>query len=140
MAGGGTFRASRGKGSRGAKSRSLQIRTSPMPSSPTILLQPQCPLSSGTTPQLVSRTPLESATECKKDSGSVIPSDWTEYCPDNFDQEDWEDILKSWMKPEWQKRSKVGSENRKKVPGVEAGTSSYVRHTGGSKTLGYIVR
>ncbi|GKB89894.1 hypothetical protein Tco_0962166 [Tanacetum coccineum] len=27
------------------------------------------------------------------------------------------------MKPEWQKRSKVGSKNRKKVPGVEAGTS-----------------
>ncbi|GJS19788.1 hypothetical protein Tco_0448420 [Tanacetum coccineum] len=63
MAGGGTFRASRGKGSRGAKSRSLQTRTSPTSSSsPTILLQPQCPLSSGTTPQLVSRTPHEPAT------------------------------------------------------------------------------
>ncbi|GKA56190.1 hypothetical protein Tco_0755262 [Tanacetum coccineum] len=70
--------------------------------------------------------------KCKKESGSVIPSDWTEYCPYNIDQEDWEDILKSWMKPKWQKRSKVGYENRKKVPGVEAGTSSYVRHTGGS--------
>nr|GEY23567.1 putative transposase, Ptta/En/Spm, plant [Tanacetum cinerariifolium] len=70
--------------------------------------------------------------KCKEGSGIVIPSDWTEYCPDDIDQEDWEDILKSWMKPEWQKRSKVGSENRKRVPGVEAGTSSYVRHTGGS--------
>ena len=63
MAGGGTFRATRGKGSRGAKSRSLQTRTTPTPSSPpTTLLQPQCPLPSGTTPQLVSRTPHESAT------------------------------------------------------------------------------
>ena len=44
--------------------------------------------------------------------------------------------MKSWMKPEWQKRSKVGAENRKKVPGVEAGTSSYVRHTGGSANFG----
>ncbi|PWA35411.1 peptidase S8, subtilisin-related protein [Artemisia annua] len=58
MAGGGTFRASRGKSSCGAKSRSLQTRTPPTPSSPpTILLQPQCPMPSGTTPQLVSRTP-----------------------------------------------------------------------------------
>nr|GEU58496.1 hypothetical protein [Tanacetum cinerariifolium] len=63
MAGGGTFRGSRGKGSRRTKSRSLQTRTSPMPtSSPAILLQPQCPLSSETTPQLVSKTPHEPAT------------------------------------------------------------------------------
>nr|GEY06399.1 hypothetical protein [Tanacetum cinerariifolium] len=34
-------------------------------SSPTILLQPQCPLSSGTTPQLVSETPHEPATIVK---------------------------------------------------------------------------
>ncbi|GJT28189.1 putative transposase-like protein [Tanacetum coccineum] len=32
--------------------------------------------------------------------------------------------------------SKVGAENRKKVPGVEAGTSSYVRHTRGSTNFG----
>ncbi|GKE15444.1 hypothetical protein Tco_1423021, partial [Tanacetum coccineum] len=63
MAKGGTFRASRGKGSHRAKSHSLQTCTSPKPSSaPTILLQPQCPLSSGTTPRIVSRTPLESST------------------------------------------------------------------------------
>ncbi|PWA45400.1 hypothetical protein CTI12_AA493350 [Artemisia annua] len=40
------------------------------------------------------------------------------------------------MKPEWQKRSKVGDENRMNVLGVEVGTSSYVRHTGGSINVG----
>ncbi|GJX79795.1 zinc finger, CCHC-type containing protein [Tanacetum coccineum] len=49
----------------------------------------------------------------------INPSN-SELDPDNIDQEDWEDILKSWMKPEWQKRSKVGVKNRKKVLGVEA--------------------
>ena len=67
MAGGGTFRATRGKDSRGAKSRPLHTRTSQTPSSlPTILLQPQCHVSSGTnasiSPQIVSQTPHESAT------------------------------------------------------------------------------
>nr|GEW66912.1 hypothetical protein [Tanacetum cinerariifolium] len=33
-------------------------------------------------------------------------------------------------------RASTGSENRKRVPGVEAGTSSYVRHTGGSTNFG----
>ena len=74
--------------------------------------------------------------KCKKELGSVIPTDSSKCCPDNIDQEDWEDILKSWMKPEWKKRLKVGAENKKNVPGVEAGTSSYVRHTGGSINFG----
>nr|GEY67503.1 GRAS protein [Tanacetum cinerariifolium] len=48
---------------------------------------------------------------------------------------DWDGILESWMKPKWMRRSKVGDENRKKVPEDVEGTSSYVRHTDGSKSF-----
>ncbi|GJT06534.1 hypothetical protein Tco_0840996, partial [Tanacetum coccineum] len=41
----------------------------------------------------------------------------------------------SWIKEEWMRQSKVGAENRKKVPRDVEGTRSYVRHTAGSKSF-----
>ena len=74
--------------------------------------------------------------KCEKDSGSSNKADWRNFRPEFVNvAADWDCIIESWMKLEWMRRSKVGAENRKKVPGDVEGTSSYVRHTGGSKSF-----
>nr|GEY98273.1 EGF domain-specific O-linked N-acetylglucosamine transferase-like [Tanacetum cinerariifolium] len=58
-------------------------------------------------------------------------ADWTDFRPEFVNVvADWDCIIESWMR-----QSKVDADNRKKVPGDVEGTSSYIRHTSGSKSF-----
>ncbi|GJR88212.1 hypothetical protein Tco_0212223 [Tanacetum coccineum] len=55
--------------------------------------------------------------DARKDSGSKNKADWTNFRPDIVNVvADWDCIIESWIKEEWMRQSKVGAENRKKVP------------------------
>ncbi|GJV82615.1 GRAS protein [Tanacetum coccineum] len=74
--------------------------------------------------------------KCEKKSGSSNKVDWMNFCLEFVNvAANWDVILESWMKLEWMKRSKVVAENRKSVPGDVEATTSYVRHTTGSKSF-----
>ncbi|GJR21719.1 hypothetical protein Tco_0970246 [Tanacetum coccineum] len=74
--------------------------------------------------------------KCEKNSRSSNKADWMNFRPEFVNvAADWDVILESWMKLEWMRRSKVGAENRKSILGDVEGTSSYVRHTAGSKSF-----
>ncbi|GJY18061.1 hypothetical protein Tco_0389552 [Tanacetum coccineum] len=54
-------------------------------------------------------------------------ADWKNFRPEFVNvAADWDGIFESWMKEEWVRRSKVGAENRKRVPGdVEEANNEY---------------
>ncbi|GJU10946.1 hypothetical protein Tco_1133342 [Tanacetum coccineum] len=56
--------------------------------------------------------------KCESKSQSNNPANWKNFRPEFVNIEaDWDGILDSWMKEEWQRRSRAGAENKKKVHG-----------------------